>query len=1196
MPSWTPQTTLMDGAAYWLDEETGQVSWDDPAAAVDGSDASEWTWVPHPADFWQPAKRVGTRDDGSVECATEAGETVVVPKNGVMQDAWTAGRVQPVPLWPLKRRELDHQEDDLIMLDNVNDGAIIYNLKVHYAKKSLYTWVGASHRVLASINPYQKLPLYGDDLVQKHREKSPNVDVPPHIFDIANDSYDEMLFEGKNQSILISGESGAGKTEATKQCLKFWAKVAGSKNGVEERLIQANPVLEAFGNAKTIRNNNSSRFGKWIEVYFHVLERSIDGALIINYLLEKSRLVFQQQGERNFHIFYQLLSDADARAAYELQPATENRYTQRGLTGKVDGIDDASDFRDVKQALGDLDFTDQEREWVLRVPAAILHLGNVTFEPVDLANGVRGSKIANNAPLTLAAKFLDVSVEDLRKVLLTRSITVKGETSTIPLDPPAARFGCDSISKGVYSRFFDWLIARCNQALKGDTSGKFVGVLDIFGFEIFDVNSFEQLCINYCNEKLQQLFNIETFRDEEALYQSEGIPFDHIKFIDSEPVLNMIEAGPKGILPLLDDECKLPEGDDHKYMNKVEDAWQNHANFATDKHRKLNNKLAFEVVHYAGTVCYTSDEFMTKNKDTFFQDAYDALGRSAHPLTKALFPQQDTRLQIKSLSSVFRQQLGVLMNKLNSTSTRYVRCIKPNETMSPLLFEAPLVMRQLRYSGVFEAVAIRRQGYPFRFTYEAFAFRFRCVNPDHEYTSTDPRKLVEEIVKVCPTELEVTYGKSRVFYRSATYRLLKLVRNLALEVYIPRVQAVLRRAAARTMRARLTQSEKQLQAALDAVTDYDQLKRAVQSVDAVLGSLGARSFAGQRPRNEEQAKAHLADLQQWKDHEAVMEGVLKTDPNTNYHKYWAALEAAQALGGIPKSAKQAQLVAQVESAIDNCEVGKLDKRAVQARKHVRRADMQECVAQAAGFSHESRPIDECKRVLALPEHEFLELQLAAAQEEGDADRERLIRVRLWQLDFGDLPRAYADWPSWSGFVSGDDYTKGWSFGKNEMRAGMFYANSKPVNRALTVGMDQAAAKAICKGLLVGLGLKADKAGEQLTCDSLQLAARSREGRNELYGQVLKWTRTQPGAKERVAPAVHDKAFDLLLVLLYVAPPPDEEFFKFVFTFAKQQRGEAAVLAATHGKFYSNGRFPATPGELAAALSAAKTAAPAPPPA
>ena len=300
----------------------------------------------------------------------------------------TAGRKQTVEFWPLVPSSLKLIEDDLIMLNDINKGLIMHTLRARYMKNDLYTWVGASHSVLVSVNPYVRLDIYGEDQIQEHRVKSPNKIVPPHVFDIANDSYDSMLFDSIDQSILISGESGAGKTEATKQCLKFIASIAGSENNVETKILQANPVLEAFGNAKTIRNNNSSRFGKWIEVYFKQGEQSITSAKIINYLLEKSRLVHQQGAERNFHIFYQMASDAETAAKYEIGTPHDYRYLYQGHVEKVEGIDDEAEFNATKQAFQDLDFTEEEREWVLQMSAFVLHLGNITFKHQGQENNV----------------------------------------------------------------------------------------------------------------------------------------------------------------------------------------------------------------------------------------------------------------------------------------------------------------------------------------------------------------------------------------------------------------------------------------------------------------------------------------------------------------------------------------------------------------------------------------------------------------------------------------------------------------------------------------------------------------------------------------------------------------------------------------------------------------------------------------
>ena len=383
-------------------------------------------------------------------------------------------------------------------------------------KNELYTWVGASHSVLVSVNPYARLPLYGDEQIDEHRNKTPNKVVPPHVFDIANDSYDSMLFDSVDQSVLISGESGAGKTEATKQCLK----VHRQSRGLREQHGDQDPAGQPRARGLWQRQDDPEqqlvpRFGKWIEVYFEQGKRSITSAKIINYLLEKSRLVHQQSAERNFHIFYQMATASETANKYEIGTPHDYRYLNQGHCEKIEGIDDAEDFTSTKQAMKDLEFSDEEIEWVLQLTAFILHLGNCTFLPKDLKDNVKGSSVENDEPLGKAAKFLDVPIDELRKVLLNRSITVRNETHTIPLDEQAARGGCDSLAKGVYGKLFDWLVHRINDALRG-TEGSFIGILDIFGFEIFDNNSFEQLCINYANEKLQQLFNKSTFKEEEA--------------------------------------------------------------------------------------------------------------------------------------------------------------------------------------------------------------------------------------------------------------------------------------------------------------------------------------------------------------------------------------------------------------------------------------------------------------------------------------------------------------------------------------------------------------------------------------------------------------------------------------------------------------------------------------------------------
>ena len=360
-----------------------------------------------------------------------------------------------------------------------------------------------------------------------------------------------MQLKENNHAILISGESGAGKTEATKQVLSFLADAAGSEDNVEQRILMANPVLEAYGNAKTLRNNNSSRFGKWIEVHFDRLGRAITSASIENFLLEKSRVVMQQKNERNYHIFYQLC-EAGPRSL-NLDEAESYRYLSGGQCINVKGMNDAEEFLEVEAAMKHLGFSSDEKNWMYDLTVGILTLGNVEFSLKKGKGNNDESSINNLNVVKTASKYLGVSEAALSTVLVTRSIEVRGEKSIIALPPKDARDGTDALAKAIYGRLFDWLVLRVNQAIEGER-GHFIGVLDIFGFEIFENNSFEQLCINFCNEKLQQHFNQHTFKEEEELYRTEGVEYTPVAFIDNQPVLNLIEIKQKGILVMLDEE------------------------------------------------------------------------------------------------------------------------------------------------------------------------------------------------------------------------------------------------------------------------------------------------------------------------------------------------------------------------------------------------------------------------------------------------------------------------------------------------------------------------------------------------------------------------------------------------------------------------------------------------------------------
>jgi len=655
------------------------------------------------------------------------------------------------------------------------------------------------------------------------------------------------------------------------------------------------------------------------------------------------------------------------------------------------------------------------------------------------------------------------------------------------------------------------------------------------------------------------------------LYLEEGIKFDPIVFVDSDPVLAMIEKGPNGILPTLDDEGKLPEGNDTKFMDKIEAAFKNNKNFGTATQRKLTNKLSFDIIHYAGSVCYTADEFMSKNKDTFFQDAHDLGATSTHALTSSLFPALDARIQVKSLSSVFRNQLNVLMEKLRTTSTRYVRCIKPNETMSPLLFEAPLVMRQLRYSGVFEAVAIRKQGFPFRQKFAAFAFRYKAINPDHVYRQTDPRKICEEIFQVSPTDFkDIVYGKTMVFYKAPVYKTLKLLRNLALETIIPRVQGILRGAAARVMKSRLKKLEVGIDRAIDLKTDYEALKSALSDIEKTLSSLGKRLFTKYRPRNEAKGYDYLKGLQLWADEEANMTTVLATSISSNYGKYWDAYERCQKILHVAKSRKQTDLYDRLEGMVKGDERGQVDMILFDSRKKMLKTQMQSGVERAMAMNHSSPPLNEARRCLALSPKEWFQLELPAAEACGDSARVKQCKLRLWEIDMAASNPAYARWSNWQGLRPPQEYAKGKWFGKTSYGEGMCIADKAVVNQPLTREQSpefRKLAKDMNKSILAYCGVKSDSRGaDQAACEGLQMASRSQASINEFYCQVFKMATLSPKISD---PEIHNKAYQLLGITMYCFVPQDEDLLKHAFMFSIKKDPNYAKCAS-HGKFDASG--------------------------
>mmetsp|Transcript_10110 Transcript_10110/g.17791 ORF Transcript_10110/g.17791 Transcript_10110/m.17791 type:complete len:1254 (+) Transcript_10110:191-3952(+) len=1162
-PGWNEKFTI-DGYAYYYNNKTEEITWEKPVELMSNDEkemaSGEFVFVPHPTRVWQPAKVVKEGSDGQIEVRLyPKGQKAFVTKGEMVSDL-TGGRVQNVPLWSVKLSSLRLPEDDLVMLDDQNEGLIIHNLEMRYNQDQLYTWVGAARSVLISVNPYKNLPLYGDDQIELHKNRPPNAPLPPHVFDIANDSYESMMFDNKNQSVLISGESGAGKTVCTKQILDYLAAVAGSSNNLEEKILVCNPLLEAFGNAQTIRNNNSSRFGKWIEIHFDNMEKAITSASIQNYLLEKSRVVRQQADskERNFHIFYQLTKDSTAMSNFGLDGPENYNYLNQSGTFDAKDIDDVEEHAAVRNAMELLEFSEEEIETVLSLTAGVLCLGNVEFDKKKLANGVTGSSVANGDIVEKISGLLSVDAGELEKVLTNRSISVRKKTTVIPLTPSKARDGADALAMGIYSRLFSWLVTKVNEALEGPT-GKMIGILDIFGFEIFDNNSFEQLCINFCNEKLQQQFNQTTFKEEEALYLKERIEFQHVEFIDNQIVLDLIEARPNGILLMIDDETIVPEGADAKFMNKAESMHKKHPNFQTDKNRKLKDSLNFEIEHYAGVVNYNADGFMAKNLDTLFNDLYEMCASSSNEQMQLLFPVSEERRQLKSLGKQFRGQLNDLMESLDETESRYIRCVKPNADQVADQFEARMVLDQLRYSGVFEAVDIRRQGFPFRLNYAQFACRYSCINRGYKYLGNmeDPEELCKEILDTSKQDFsDVQYGRSLLLYRSREYKILQLLRNLSLETLIPKAQGVMRAHLAREMRRRLLAAEAKIQEALDVGNDIAMLDEALAVVEDTIGSL--RKLFDYNPRNLAEGKEHRKGLQKWLDLESVLEDLVSKDPNKVYYKLATAVDKGTKLReefNFP-TAHQEELIEKAIELRANSDLGKIDAESHRVMDDLIREEMQDVLDRADKFSHMTPQLKEIERLLNLPMVEWYQVEIAKAEEQKDEARRIACEIELKTLYLEDSGSKYRNYGSFESLKDSDLYAKSAFFGKKKIAETMLVFSKKQqsaLSSKIVNGVDKAADKAAEKAVVqaskwLRMYMTDMKSGkitpEDAAVEFLNFGYTGDDNvKDELYLQILKQLTGNPNPESEM------KGYEMLLMVMSIFAP-SEELERFTIQFLR----------------------------------------------
>nr|TKS18183.1 hypothetical protein D5086_0000006660 [Populus alba] len=637
--------------------------------------------------------------------------------------------------------------DDLIQLSYLNEPSVLHNIKHRYAQDLVYSKAGP---VLIAVNPFKEIPIYGNEILTSYKQKAKD---SPHVYAIADAAYNEMMRDEKNQSIIISGESGAGKTETAKHAMQYLAALGCGNDGMEYRILQTNCILQAFGNAKTSRNNNSSRFGKLIEIHF-TPSGKIRGAKI-----QTCKVVQLPNDERSYHIFYQLCAGAPStlRDRLNLRMASEYKYLNQSECLLVDGVDDGVEFHKLVDALDIVQICKDDQEQAFAMLAAVLWLGNISFQVIDNGNHV---EVLANEAVENAARLINCSAQDLVLALSTHKIQAGEDFIAKKLTMQKAIDRRDALAKFIYARLFEWLVVQINKSVEvGELStGRSISILDVYGFESFKNNSFEQFCINYANERLQQHFNRHLFKLEQEEYEEDGINWTKVDFEDNQECLNLFEKKPLGLLSLLDEESNIPNATDLTFANKLKQYFNDNPCFKGERGR------AFGVCHYAGEVVYDTNGFLEKNRDPMHSDFIHLLSSSGCQLPKpASLSCKSGGLEssMQSVGTKFKSQLFKLMHQLEKTTPHFIRCIKPNAKQFPGQYEDDLVSQQLRCCGVLEVVRISRYGYPTRMTHQEFAGRYGFLLLETN-VSWDPLSMSVAILKkfnFLPEMYEVGYTK-----------------------------------------------------------------------------------------------------------------------------------------------------------------------------------------------------------------------------------------------------------------------------------------------------------------------------------------------------------------------------------------------------------------------------------------------------
>ncbi|CUM46006.1 uncharacterized protein AC631_01142 [Debaryomyces fabryi] len=754
----------------------------------DGFNSKNWVWVPDDNNFFSKGYITDYLQDGNCKVTIIDGnhETNKIVESDKLENCN-----------PTKFNKCD----DMAELTHLNEPSVVYNLYLRYNDDLIYTYSGL---FLVAINPYKSLPIYEKKVLKKfhnHEYERP----PPHIFATAEGTYRNLLSNHKDQSILVTGESGAGKTENTKKIIQYLSSITSIDNTMKNnnhtidiKILQANPILESFGNAKTIKNNNSSRFGKFIKIYFSS-EGIINGANIDYYLLEKSRVVGQSEEERNYHIFYQFIKGLDKSKlkGFGLSDDVKNYNYLSGSKTNIPNTDDAKDFNFLVDAFNTMGFTDKEVTNILSILAIILHLGNLEFNSWKAEQ----ASFKADAPIDIIIDLLGISRQDFLDNILRPKVKAGREFVQKSKKAPEVKYAVDALAKHLYERVFQYIIERINDNLKNETHQgtlNFIGVLDIAGFEIFKQNSFEQLCINYTNEKLQQYFNHHSFILEQSEYLREDIQWEFIDFgQDLQPTIDLIETrNPMGVLEILNEECMVPKASDKTFIEKLAANW---GKGQSSKFQQNKLKNGFIIHHYAGKVEYNVDNWLQKNNDPVNENVLKLLPFSENQFVKDLFINDEHLVQnnsnkrrLKTTSQKHKEQLSSLMDQLSRTEPHFVRCILPNLEKKPNKLDKNLILHQLRCNGVLEGIRITRAGYPNRMTFDDFCSRYSILNKKEVFTK-NTKTNSELILKHVHLDVDsYKVGITKIFFKNGILGKLEELRDLSLKSTFTDLQSLIR--------------------------------------------------------------------------------------------------------------------------------------------------------------------------------------------------------------------------------------------------------------------------------------------------------------------------------------------------------------------------------------------------------------------